>query len=102
MGRKKKKSAAAMPAIDARVAGQMPHRVAATMTGIRYAIGTRLAAKGRSNESRTAVTRPTHTKDISRGKTSVCKTRYEGCSSSNREVAPFLIPIGPVYAFAGL
>src|ERR1700730_901163 len=102
MGGKKKKSAAAMPAIDARVAGQMPHRVAAIMTGIRYAIGTRLAARGRSNKSRTAVTRPTHTRDISRNKTFVCKTRYEGGSSSNREVPPFLIPTGPAYAFAGL
>jgi len=80
MGEKKKKSAAAMLAIDAKVAGQMPHWVAATMTGIRYAIGTRLAAMTLSNESRTAVTRPTHARDINRGKTAVCNPRCEGSS----------------------
>src|SRR5258708_28386786 len=102
MGGKKKKSAAATPAIDAKVAGQMPHRVAATMTGIRYAIGTRLTATAWSSKSRTAVTRPTDVKDISRGKTFIRKKRCDGSSSSNGEAPLLLLPTGLARAVANL
>src|ERR1700730_3624338 len=98
MGGKKKKSASAMPAIDARVAGQMPHRVAAKITGIRYAIGTRLAATVWSSKSRTAVIRLADKKENSRGKMLFCRKRSDGGSSSRR--AALLRPTGRALTIA--
>jgi hypothetical protein len=72
------------------------------MTGIRYAIGTRLAAMVESSGSRTALIRLTDKNDNSRGTTSARQARYEGSSSSNCKPCLLPIPTGLAWESANL